>query len=98
MKRRGMDRYPHCGLVVDSVGMEIDPGRRTVRFDPVVGVKWIRKANSDGAEMVTDRARSGRPLVLIQDVLNKLDEVLSKSPQDFESPGQNGTVWFLWNI
>jgi transposase len=45
-------------------------------------VKWIRKANSDGLGMVTDRARSRRPPRLDQDVLNKLDEALSKSPQD----------------
>ncbi len=25
-----MDRYPHCGHVVDSVGLEIDSGRRIV--------------------------------------------------------------------
>ncbi|MBU2026268.1 MAG: winged helix-turn-helix domain-containing protein [Proteobacteria bacterium] len=46
-------------------------------------VKWIRKANSDGVETVTDRARSGRPSFLDEDVMNKLDEALSKSPQDF---------------
>jgi transposase len=46
-------------------------------------VKWIRKANSDGVETVTDRARSGRPSCLDEDVLNKLEEALSKSPQDF---------------
>ena len=49
-------------------------------------VKWIRKANSDGVEMVTDRARSGRPSRLDEDVLNKLDEALSKSPHDFGIP------------
>ena len=49
-------------------------------------VKWIRKANSDGVETVTDRARSGRPSRLDEDVLNKLDEALSKSPQDFGIP------------
>ena len=49
-------------------------------------VKWIRKANSDGVETVTDRARSGRPSFLDEDVLNKLDEALSKSPQDFGIP------------
>jgi transposase len=41
-------------------------------------VKWIQKANSDGVETVTDRARSGRP--------PRLDEALSKSPQDFGIP------------
>ena len=34
-----MDRYPHCGFVVDSVGLEIDSGRRIVRFDPLGGGK-----------------------------------------------------------
>jgi transposase len=46
-------------------------------------VKWIRNANSEGVEMVTDRARSGRPSLFDEDMLNKLDEVLSKSPQNF---------------
>ncbi len=46
-------------------------------------VKWVRKANSGGVETVTDRARSGRPSFLDQEVLNQLDEALSKSPQDF---------------
>jgi len=45
-------------------------------------VKWIRKANSDGVEMVT----AGRPPCLDEAVLNKLDEALSKSPQDFGIP------------
>jgi transposase len=49
-------------------------------------VKWIRNANSDGVETVTDRARSGRPPRLDADVLDKLDEALSKSPQDFGIP------------
>jgi transposase len=46
-------------------------------------VKWIRKANSGGVEMVNDRARSGRPSHFDENVMKKLDEALSKSPQDF---------------
>jgi transposase len=49
-------------------------------------VKWIQKANTDGVEMVTDRARSGRPSHFDGDILNKLDEVLSKPPQAFGIP------------
>jgi transposase len=49
-------------------------------------VKWIQKANSDGVETVTDRARSGRPSFLDKDVLRQLDEALSKSPNDFGIP------------
>jgi len=49
-------------------------------------VKWVRKANSGGVKTVTDRARSGRPPRLDEDVLHKLDEALSKSPQDFGIP------------
>jgi transposase len=49
-------------------------------------VKWIRKANSEGIETVTDRARSGRPSHFDEDVMKKLDEALSKSPQDFGIP------------
>jgi hypothetical protein len=36
--------------------------------------------------MVTDRARSGRPSHFDKDLLNKLDEALSKSPQDYGIP------------
>jgi transposase len=46
-------------------------------------VKWIRKANSGGVEMVNDRVRSGRPSHFDENVMKKLDEALSKSPQDF---------------
>ena len=49
-------------------------------------VKWIQKANSDGVEMVNDRARSGRPSHFDENVMKKLDEALSKSPQDFGIP------------
>lgn len=49
-------------------------------------VKWIRKANADGVEMVTDSARSGRPSQFDENILKKLDEALSKSPQDFGIP------------
>jgi len=46
-------------------------------------VKWIQKANSDGVETVIDRARAGRPSHFDKDMMKKLDEALSKSPQDF---------------
>ena len=46
-------------------------------------VKWIQKVNSDGIEMVNDRARSGRPSHFDENVMKQLDEALSKSPQDF---------------
>lgn len=49
-------------------------------------VKWIQKANSDGVEMVNDRARSGRPSHFDKDLMKKLDEALSKSPHDFGIP------------
>jgi transposase len=49
-------------------------------------VKWIRKANSDGVEMINDRACSGRPSYFDKDLMKKLDEALSKSPQDFGIP------------
>jgi transposase len=49
-------------------------------------VKWIRNANSEGVETVRDRARSGRPSHFDKDLLNKIDEALSKSPQDFGIP------------
>ena len=49
-------------------------------------VKWIQKANSDGVEMVNDRARSGRPSHFDKDLMKKLDEAFSKSPYDFGIP------------
>lgn len=49
-------------------------------------VKWIQKANSDGVVAVNDRIRSGRPSHFDEDVMKKLDEALSKSPQDFGIP------------
>jgi transposase len=49
-------------------------------------VKWIQKANAGGAETVSDRARSGRPSRFDEGMLKKLDEALSKSPQDFGIP------------
>jgi len=49
-------------------------------------VKWIQKANSDGVVAVNDRTRSGRPSHFDEDVMKKLDEALSKSPQDFGIP------------
>jgi len=49
-------------------------------------VKWIQKANVGGAETVTDRVRSGRPSHFGEDVMKNLDEVLSKTPQDFGLP------------
>ena len=53
-------------------------------------VKWIRKANADGAEMVNDRIRSGRPTPFDEDLMKRLDEALSKSPRDF---GISGAQW-----
>lgn len=46
-------------------------------------VKWIQKANAEGTEMVTDRERSGRPSQFDDELMKKLDGVLSKSPQEF---------------
>jgi len=46
-------------------------------------VKWIQKANSDGVEAVKDYARSGRPSHFDEDMMKKIDDALSKSPQDF---------------
>jgi transposase len=53
-------------------------------------VKWIRMANCDGVEAVSDRARSGRPSQLDNETMKKLREVLSKSPQEV---GLSCTLW-----
>ena len=49
-------------------------------------VKWIQRANTDGIGMVTDRARAGRPSHFDEHTIKKMDEALSKSPQDFGIP------------
>lgn len=49
-------------------------------------VKWIQRANTDGIEMVTDRARTGRPSHFDEHMMKKMDEALSKNPQDFGIP------------
>lgn len=46
-------------------------------------VKWIQKANREGIEAVHDRQRSGRPSQFDEMMLNKMEEVLSKSPKDY---------------
>lgn len=45
-------------------------------------VKWIQKANDVGIDALYDRPRSGRPSQFTDEILQQLDEVLSKSPKD----------------
>ena len=49
-------------------------------------VKWMHKANREGVESVQDHPRSGRPSRFDESLLQELDEVLSKSPQEVGFP------------
>jgi transposase len=43
-------------------------------------VKWIQKANREGAEAVLDRQRIGRPSRINKEVMKTLEGVLANSP------------------
>jgi transposase len=49
-------------------------------------VKWIQRANKEGAESVLDRQRMGRPPRLDREVMKKLEEVLANSPHEVGIP------------
>jgi len=49
-------------------------------------VKWIQRANKEGAEAVLDRERTGRPPRIDKDVVKKLEMVLRNSPREFGIP------------
>jgi len=53
-------------------------------------VKWIHKANQEGTEALWDRDRKGRPSQFDEEMMAKLDEVLSKSPKEY---GLSRTRW-----
>ena len=44
-------------------------------------VKWIQRANKEGAEAVLDKQRMGRPPRLNRKVMKKLEAVLANSPR-----------------
>ena len=44
-------------------------------------VKWIQRANKEGAEAVLDRQRMGRPSRINREVMKKLEAVLENSPR-----------------
>jgi transposase len=46
-------------------------------------VKMIQRANREGLEAIEDHPRPGRPSQFDEKVLKKLDEALSRSPQDY---------------
>jgi len=45
-------------------------------------VKWIQRANREGAEAVLDRERIGRPPRINKDVVKKLEKVLRNSTRE----------------
>jgi transposase len=49
-------------------------------------VKWIQRANREGAEAVLDRQRMGRPPRLDIKVMKKLEGVLARSPREVGIP------------
>jgi len=46
-------------------------------------VKWVRHANSEGTQMVEDKARSGRPSRLSASCREDLEKALQQSPKEF---------------
>ena len=53
-------------------------------------VKWIHKANQEGAEALWDGDRKGRPSRFDEVMMRKLDKALSKSPKEH---GLSRTRW-----
>jgi transposase len=51
-------------------------------------VKWIQRANRDGAEAVLDRQRMGRPPRINREVMKKLEAVLANSPRKVGIPSE----------
>jgi transposase len=49
-------------------------------------VKWIQRANKEGAEAVLDRQRMGRPPRISWDVMRTLEKVLANSPRKVGIP------------
>jgi transposase len=49
-------------------------------------VKWIQRANRDGAEAVIDRQRVGRPPRINTEMMKKLGAVLANSPREVGIP------------
>ncbi len=49
-------------------------------------VKWIQRANKEGAEAVLDRQRMGRPPRINSEVMKKIEEVLADSPREVGIP------------
>jgi len=62
-------------------------------------VKWIQRANMEGAEAVLDRQRVGRPPRINREVMGKLGEVLANSPRKVGIPSDrwdgNALVTYL---
>ncbi|MGA2330809.1 MAG: helix-turn-helix domain-containing protein [Syntrophales bacterium] len=49
-------------------------------------VKWIHRANTEGAEAVLDRQRMGRLPCINKEVVKKLEKVLADSPREVGIP------------
>lgn len=49
-------------------------------------VKWIQRANREGAAAALDRQRIGRPPLINREAMKKLETVLANSPRDVGIP------------
>lgn len=49
-----------------------------------VVVRWIKKANERGIKAVEDFPRAGRPSRFDERIMKEIEDVLSKSPKEFE--------------
>jgi len=87
------DRIPGAWIGIRIAGyLLILAGWRSTQVAKLFGlsrngvVKWIRKANRVGLAAVEDSPRPGRPTRLDDQILEELDQVLSKSPREVGIP------------
>lgn len=79
-----------AGLVLLLAGWKSTAVSRLFGVSRQAVVDWIRKANRKGLDSVVDEPRPGRPTRMDPVTRRKLEEALTKSPQDF---GLQRTRW-----
>jgi len=78
-----MDWDSNCGIPIAFIWLEIFSGGRIIRLTRWSVVKWIHRANQEGTEALWNRDRKGRPSQFDEEMMAKLDEVLSKPPKEY---------------
>ena len=79
-----------AGLLLLLAGWKSTAVSRLFGVSRQAVVDWIRKANRKGLDSVVDEPRLGRPTRMDPATRRKLEEALTKSPQDF---GLQRTRW-----